>query len=96
MGLTQGQWTVQLPAKLQYHAQQQGQDLQTTFSIRTEVFGQRQDMQSVYAAYIAKGMQEYEDVDSDGQNRPRRIAACIMEPVLQVLYESKAVSVHTV
>ncbi|KAL0037506.1 hypothetical protein WJX77_000433 [Trebouxia sp. C0004] len=50
---------------------------QLTFSRREGVFGRRQDVQDAYAAYIASHWQQYE------AGRPVRIAACIMEPVLQ-------------
>ena len=51
---------------------------QLSFPRRDEVFGARQDVQDVYASYIASQWQQYE-------SRPEvRIAACIMEPVLQV------------
>lgn len=87
--MTHGQWHIQLPSALQQHAKLQHGDVQLAFSSREEVFSQRQEIQSVYAAYIAEGMQQYAGVERDGTSGPRRIAACIMEPVLQVVYACK-------
>lgn len=61
------------------HARSQMHDVQLTFPRREGVFGQRQDVQDAYAAYIASHWQQHES------GRPVRIAACIMEPVLQVI-----------
>lgn len=61
-------------------------DVQLTFSRREGVFSQRQDVQDAYAAYIASHWQQYE------AGRPVRIAACIMEPVLQVIHQCKCLS----
>lgn len=81
VGLTQGQWQVSIPSKmwdyLKQHAGSQMDDGQLTFPRREGVFGQRQDAQDAYAAYIASHWQQYE------AGRAVRIAACIMEPVLQ-------------
>lgn len=40
-------------------------------------------MQKMYTAYIAHSMEQYERADS-ASSAPRRIASCIMEPVIQV------------
>ena len=82
-GMTHGRWQVQLPQDLHDHAQHQGQKLQTAFDTRQELFGNREDMQKMYTAYIAHSMEQYEHADRAG-NAPRRIASCIMEPVIQV------------
>ena len=63
------------------HAGSQMDDVQLSFPRREGVFGQRQDLQDAYAAYIASHRQQYE------AGRPVRIAACIMEPVLQVIHQ---------
>ena len=85
VGLTQGQWQVSMPSKMwddvKRHAGSQMDDLQLAFPRREGVFGQRQDVQDAYAAYIASHWQQYES------GRPVRIAACIMEPVLQVIHQ---------
>ncbi len=84
--MTQGQWQVSIPSKMwdfvKQHAGSQMDDVQLTFPRREGVFGQRQDVQDAYAAYIASHWQQYE------AGRPVRIAACIMEPVLQVIQPS--------
>ncbi len=83
VGLTQGQWQVSIPSKIRdfvkRHAGSQMDDVQLAFPRREGVFGQRQNVQDAYAAYIASHWQQYE------AGRPVRIAACIMEPVLQVI-----------
>ena len=66
---------------LKQHAGSQMDHGQLTFPRREGVFGQRQDAQDAYAAYIASHWQQYE------AGRPVRIAACIMEPVLQVIHQ---------
>ena len=83
--MTKGQWQVHLPPQLQQDVQQHSADVQLAFSTRAELFSGRQAMQDVYAAYIAAGMQQYEAADESETKRGRRIAACIMEPVIQVL-----------
>ncbi len=60
--------------------------VQLIFPRREGVFGQRQDVQDAYAAYIASHWQQYE------AGRPVRIAACIMEPVLQVIHQLSELS----
>ncbi|KAL3138910.1 hypothetical protein ABBQ32_005731 [Trebouxia sp. C0010 RCD-2024] len=82
-GLSHGQWQVQLPSELQDHAGHQGQKLQITFSTREELFSNRGDMQSMYTAFIAQAMDRYESANGVGSEAPRRIASCIMEPVIQ-------------
>ena len=83
--MTQGQWQISIPSKMwdfvKRHAGSQMDDGQLTFPRREGVFGQRQDVQDSYAAYIASHWQQYE------AGRPVRIAACIMEPVLQVIHQ---------
>lgn len=58
--------------------------MQMVSDSREELFSERKSMQEVYAGFIAKHMEHYEDADSDGRTSPRRIASCILEPVLQV------------
>ena len=87
-GLSHGRWQVQLPRDLQDHAQHQAHKLQTAFDTREELFSNREDMQKMYAAYIARGIEQYEHADGTGSDKggaPRRIASCIMEPVIQVM-----------
>lgn len=81
-GLSHGRWQVQLPQDLQDHAQQQDHQMQTSFDTREGLFGDREGMQRMYTAYIAHGMEQYEHADSAGGDK--RIASCIMEPVIQV------------
>lgn len=86
-GLSHGQWRVQLPRDLQDHARHEGQEMRINFDTRQEVFGNRGDMQSMYAAFIAQAMERYESADSTGvagSEAARRLASCIMEPVIQV------------
>ncbi len=83
VGLTQGQWQISIPSEMwdfvNRNAGSQMDDVQLTFPRREGVFRQRQDVQDAYASYIASHWQQYES------GRPVRIAACIMEPVLQVI-----------
>lgn len=61
--------------------------MQVSFDTKEELFSNRQDLQNMYIAYIAQGMERYVSADSaDGarHSRPRQIATCIMEPVIQV------------
>ena len=83
--MTKGQWHVHLPPQLQQHVSQHSADVQLAFSTRAELFSGRQAMQDAYTSYIAAGMRQYEAADESESERGRRIAACVMEPVIQVL-----------
>ena len=82
--MTNGQWQVQLPQQLQQHISQHSANVQLTSSNRAELFQDRHEMQAGYSSYVSAGMQQYEDTDRNHSERGRRIAACIMEPVIQV------------
>ena len=75
---------MQLPSELHAHLEQQQQNEHMVFESREELFSDRKGMQEVYGSFIAERMEQYENADSDGRTSPRRIASCILEPVLQV------------
>ena len=77
MGLRHGAWQIDLPSSMTQLGKQQT-DLQLSFDRQDEVFGDRAATQSAYLKHIQQAMESYE-----GQ-ADVRIAACILEPVLQV------------
>lgn len=66
-----------MPSDMSEHIQQQAKQ-QLSFSKQDELFGERAAIQSAYLEHIQQAMERCE-----GQ-ADVRIAACILEPVLQV------------
>lgn len=77
VGFTHGMWKVDLPADMPRPARQQPQQ-QLSFSKQHELFDERAAMQAIYLEHIQQAMEEHES------KADVRIAACILEPVLQV------------
>ena len=78
VGFTHGMWTVGLPADMPRQRARQQPEQQLSFSKQHELFDERAAMQSTYLEHIQQAMEEHES------KADVRIAACILEPVLQV------------